>query len=141
MRRTLLGWVLIVSLAIAGCSSAVGPDSRPLTGTWTGTYTCSQGLTGLTLVMTGSIFGAVVATFDFYAVPENPDIPSGRFAMGGAYTFAGEVRLDADESDWIEQPSGYRTVDLEGVVSSDSNQYSGNVIGTIGCTTFSLVRR
>lgn len=140
MRSRLLAWMLIASTTLVGCSSALHPDSRFLTGTWTGTFTCSQGLTGVTLVMMGTVFGTVGATFDFFPLPENPGVPSGRFAMNGAYLGTGVLELDADESDWIRKPAGYRTVDLTGVVSGDASSYSGTVIGSAGCTSFSTVR-
>ena len=140
MPSRMLGLMLIVSIMLVGCSSALSPDSRFLTGTWTGTYTCTQGVTGLTLEMMGSVFGTVGATFAFYPIPENPGVPSGRFAMRGLLAGTGVLRLDADETDWIEKPTGYRTVDLNGAISSDASTYSGTVVGSAGCTTFSVVR-
>jgi hypothetical protein len=119
----------------------VFPDSRPLTGTWSGSYTCGQGPTGLTLEITGNTFGAVAAVFAFYELPENQGVPDGRFAMRGFYEFTGALRLNADETDWIVKPDGYQTVDLEGVVTDDLTSFSGNVLPQVFCATFSVTRQ
>jgi hypothetical protein len=123
-------------LALGGCT--VNPDASPLTGEWVGTYTCSQGLTGLTLDMTGHQNGAVDAVFMFYAVPENPGVPTGTFRMHGVYMHGRELRLDPVE--WISQPAGWHMVGLLGTISADLSTYSGYVAGSTGCTTFSVTR-
>lgn len=108
-----------------------------LNGRWVGTYACAQGLTGLTLSLLNAINGSVDGIFNLYAVPSNPNVPSGSFRMQGTYDASGNVTLRA--TDWINQPSGYSTVDLNGVISEDFTTYSGNVL-TNGCSTFSLTK-
>src|SRR5580692_1723672 len=63
-------------LALSGSHHATG-----LAGTWTGTYVCSQGETGLRLAIRAASGGALTATFNFYAVPANPHVQSGGFTL------------------------------------------------------------
>ena len=52
-------------------------------GAWKGAYGCAQGVTGLTLTIEPEVDGVVSATYEFYAVPENPGVPNGSFRMNG----------------------------------------------------------
>ena len=106
-----------------------------VTGQWEGTYTCAQGLTGLTLTLGNRVVGYMPAVFSFYAVPSNPGVPSGSFRMDGRLD---GHRLVLTAGEWITQPVGYRTVDLDGIVTPDGQTYVGDVIGGLACTTFSL---
>ena len=132
--------ILIVTF-LASCTSGGSSnlDATALTGKWRGTYTCAQGLTGLTLSITGDASGTAEAIFMFYAVPQNPDVPNGSFQMRGVYGSNRSLVFTADESDWIENP-GYVTVDLNGTVSANLTTYSGDVSGASSCTTFSLTK-
>lgn len=107
-------------------------------GTFSGKYGCNQGMTGITLTTKDEGDGKVTATYEFYEVPENPGVPSGKFAMTGTYT-DGELNLSGSE--WIDQPTGYVMVDLkfrseEGV---DPQRLFGEVVGG-GCSLFNLFR-
>ena len=118
---------------------AVAPVD-PVTGTWAGTYTCAQGLTGLVLEMSLDPDGAVAATFMFHAVAQNPEVPSGSFTMFGRLEAGGLLPLRADR--WISRPPYWVTVDLVGRLSSDGRYYTGQVEGPAGsCTSFSLERQ
>ena len=114
-------------------------------GTWKGTYTCSQGLTGMTLIITQgqASDGGVDAVFDFYAVPSNPSVPSGSGTMHGTYT-GGNLTLT-----WQAfigtPPGGYEGTNLKGSLSgSGAAQTLGGTVtplsGGHACTTFSLTR-
>ena len=108
-----------------------------LTGTWTGSYVCSQGETGLRLVIQAAPDGTLTATFSFYAVPDNPGVPSGSFTMTGSYSAAG-VNLTHDQ--WISQPAGWEMVDLSsGPPSQDGTVLAGSIT-TPGCSTFTVTR-
>jgi hypothetical protein len=132
--------VVAASLALlAGCDLTVNPDARPLSGEWIGTYTCSQGLTGLTLTLTGHASGAVDAIFSFYAVPENPGVPSGSSHKRGVYQIGGGLNLAPFE--WIDQPPGYVMTELDGHVSPDLTTYSGTFVDRPTCTTFHVTRQ
>ena len=144
MRRIQGLIILLLLTSLVGCGtdaepSATDGDAANLIGDWTGSYTCSQGLTGLDLSIERSSSGVVNATFNFYPLPENPSVPTGSFLMEGSYGENGNLILNG--TDWLEQPTGYRTVNLEGQVSNNFSTFSGQVTsstGAAGCTTFSL---
>lgn len=106
------------------------------TSRWVGRYACPQGVTGLTLEIVATPSGAT-ATFRFYAVPENPGVPSGAFVMRGSVRADGVVELAPDH--WIEQPEGYWMVGLVGVIDPSGTLLSGHVHET-ACGAFELVR-
>ncbi|MDX9892708.1 MAG: hypothetical protein RBS29_09455 [Bacteroidales bacterium] len=112
-------------------------DATLLSGKWVGKYECGQGETGLTLTIEGQSDGNVDAIFHFYAIPENPGVPSGKYSMEGVFTTKRLLLLNATEDAWIERPIGWGTVNIEGYVSDDFTTYGGIVIG---CKEFSLVK-
>jgi hypothetical protein len=129
-----------------GCSSfAVDRTSTEpwYVGSFQGKYGCNQGITGLTLTVEDGGDAAVDATYDFYAVPENPDVPSGSYRMEGTYN-QGEMVLHGTE--WVEQPEGYIMVDLR--IQSDLGIDPQRLYGIVGatgggesgCSLFSLDR-
>ena len=128
MTRTLL--VIAALLApVTGIAAEIG-------GTWQGSYTCNQGLTGLTLTVTPSQDGSAIrGVFRFYQVA-NPGIPDGCFAMTGV-TSGSQISLHATE--WLYRPAGYVTVDLAGAVSPDGDTLAGSIFGP-NCTSFTLHR-
>jgi hypothetical protein len=105
-------------------------------GQWKGAYGCNQGLTGLTLTIEGQDPSQVTATYEFYAVPENPGVPNGSFRMTGTYEGG---RLLLQGSEWIEQPEGYVMVDYESNpdVGVDPHHLFGTVMGA-NCTLFTM---
>ena len=143
MNNIRLGLLLVTIFLLASCgSTGSSADATALTGEWQGRYTCNQGLTGLTLTLAGTTGGAVDAVFSFYPVDENPGVASGSFSMRGTYNSSTRrLTLNADEDDWIERPSNYLTVDLDGTVSANLATYSGDVSGSAGCTTFLVTKQ
>jgi hypothetical protein len=115
-------------------SANVSPSA--LTGTWTGSYACAQGETGLRLVIQAAPGGTVTATFNFFALPSNPGVPSGSFTMTGTYSSAG-VNLKHDR--WISQPPGYEMVDLSADLPSQGGTVLSGTVTTCS-TTFTLTR-
>jgi hypothetical protein len=119
-------------------------EASPI-GAWEGTYTCTQGVTGLTLTIEEGDEGggSLVGTFEFYAVDENPGVPSGSFALEG--TFAGGD-LELLGTEWIDRPGDYVTVDLhasadQGDIGPD--HMTGTVTASAGasdCTSFDVDR-
>ena len=108
-----------------------------LLGSWAGTYTCSQGLTGLDMQIAPSADGTVSVLEDFYPVPANPTVPDGSVRYHG--TLSGST-VQLAPAGWVEQPSGYFLTPLEGPLpAAGSSVWSGTVIGS-GCTTFSVNR-
>ncbi len=109
-------------------------DATALTGLWAGTYTCGQGVTGLSLKMTGDELGNVAAIFEFYADPLNASVPEGSYSMTGKYQDSDALVLIA--GDWIVQPQDYGTINLDGVVNGES--YAGVIPDFEGCSFFEL---
>ena len=74
--------------------------------------------------------GGYRALFDFYNLPGRTNAKEGSYTMDVTVTDQGAFRFDADQ--WVEKPSGYRLLDLEGtlqgeVLSGDSpTQFSIN---------------
>ena len=115
-------------------------DKSHIIGEWKGTYTCSQGLIGLTLSIKDSKEDNVEAIFAFDAVESNPTVPSGSYRMKGKYSQ--ESKLSLEGTEWIEQPSSrYKMVGLNGKFNEDYIIYSGSVDGSSSCTTFSLSKK
>jgi hypothetical protein len=113
------------------------PTRRAVLGTWKGSYQgCAQGPTGLTLAIKprGATGNRLRATFSFHALPTNPGVPSGSYAMTGFY-FPGGVALD--QSHWIIQPPGYGMVNL---VGSPPRGRSWNGV-IVDCSTFSVRKK
>jgi hypothetical protein len=104
------------------------------TEVWQGTYSCAQGVTGLTLTMNIGEAGQVQALFEFYGTSQNPSVPHGCFEMSGVLDAAGHLALAPGQ--WRRQPSNYVTVGLNGELS-DTDGLSGTVTGP-GCSRFTL---
>jgi hypothetical protein len=117
-------------------------NTAALVGVWRGSYSCTQGDTGLTLTIeeTGDE-GGLSATFGFYPFPDNPDAEEGSFAMLGSLT-EGHMDLLADQ--WIDQPPGYVMVNLAADITEPSpDRIEGTVSSDAGmsdCTTFAVTR-
>jgi hypothetical protein len=107
-------------------------------GTWRGVYECAQGITGLDLTITVHPSRRVTAIFSFYAVPKNPDVPSGEFVMTGEFG-PSSAHLLLHAGSWTTQPLFYVTVDLDGDFRIDPDEYRGKVLGP-GCSVFRLRR-
>jgi hypothetical protein len=107
-------------------------------GTWRGVYECAQGLTGLDLTLTVLPSRRVTAVFSFYAVPQNPDVPSGEFVMTGEFG-PNPAHLLLHAGAWTAQPFFYVTVDLDGEFRVGPDEYRGKVLGP-GCSFFRLRR-
>jgi len=72
----------IVTAIVAGSAAA---QSVELTGYWRGTYECAQGVTGANLTIRQGFGTAIDAVLHFYAVPQNPGVPTGCFKMSGRF--------------------------------------------------------
>jgi hypothetical protein len=108
-----------------------------LSGQWNGSYVCNQGITGLVLTIRQYQDGTASGVFAFHPAPSNPQVPRGSFAVAG--TFENGV-LTLRATNWIEQPPGYLTVDLQAAYDpSTPGHLDGRVYGA-NCTTFSADR-
>lgn len=114
---------------------------RFLNGEWIGTYSCAQGITSLKLTIFARSVSDITAIFSFSAHPSNPSVPSGSFRMIGSYSppssrnISGQLTFNGGE--WINRPTGYITVDLQGLVFFPESRIIGNVL-TQGCSSFDV---
>ena len=134
------GLLATTSAAAASSQAVTGPEAIAITATaisgdWEGSYTCSQGLTGLDLTIQSSrTTNKLKATFTFYPLPGNPRSPVGVYEMTETYYSAAQIVLNP--SRWIHQPSAYGMVGLVGALSG--SKFSGTVVG---CSTFSVQKQ
>jgi hypothetical protein len=128
-----------VLLAAAACSSPPPPTPASiLSGTWSGTYTCAQGLTALRLTVSAAQTGKLTATFRFSAVPSNPSVPTGSYTMTGTFTARAETLTPGR---WLHQPAGYMLVGLHGGPPAHGGTVLTGKVTSSGCTTFSLKKK
>jgi hypothetical protein len=125
-----------VNTSPAAVQSPAVPAAPVVAGVWAGTYTCSQGLTGMRLTITGSGGDTLTAVAAFYAVASNPNVPDGSYEMTGTYSAAGGLVLTPDH--WISEPSGYEMVGFSGPPPSGNSMHG--TVQSGGCTTFSVTR-
>lgn len=116
------------------------PGEASIIGSWAGTYTCLQGLTGVSLTITDDANGRAEALFHFFAVPANPGVPTGCFTQSGTYD-ARTRQLVLHGGRWLLQPDGYLTVGFSGRMDRAGSSMTGKVLGPRGCTTFRLARQ
>lgn len=110
-----------------------------ITGEWEGRYICGQGVTALHLTIRKGAANAITATFSFGPVPENPEVPEGRYQMRGTYDPASR-RMKLDGVKWIDEPAGYVMVGLDGHMTSSGQKISGHVPDLFNCTDFEVWR-
>jgi eukaryotic-like serine/threonine-protein kinase len=117
-------------------------STEAIVGVWRGSYSCTQGETGLTLTIeeTGTD-GELAATFEFYPFPDNPEAEEGSFAMLGSLA---DGRMDLVGDHWIDQPTGYLMVNLSADITDPApDRIDGSVTsdqGLSSCTTFAVTR-
>jgi hypothetical protein len=104
---------------------------------WEGRYLCPQGVTGLTLELSGGGGAEVAAVFHFYAVPENPGVPTGSYTLRGVVR--GDGTIDLSPERWIEEPYGYVMVGMTGILDRASGIMRGR-IAAAECAGFDLHR-
>ena len=141
-------WRLLAAVFIAGalltardvlCQESTPPSLHDFAGTWSGTYICAQGVTGLTLFVDPRSGDAV---FSFYPLPENPDVAAGEFTMSGHFDAKSEQFVLVPGS-WRERPPGYVMVGLIGQIDVVTGHFVGTVRSTswlAPCRTFDLRR-
>jgi TolB-like protein len=92
-------------------------SEHDLVGVWKGSYGQGDGETALIL----SVFeegSSYIAIFDFYNLPGKSNAKEGKYYMSVSYNRARE-KFYLKGTEWIEQPSGYVMVDLEGTITRD----------------------
>jgi hypothetical protein len=105
---------------------------RLLSGTWSGTYICSQGVTGATLQIVASSAQNVGALLQF-AVPNSRP---GSYFMRGTFN-PSTSRIAMRFTTWKYQPEGYAAADISGTVNLSTGELRGTVIQP-GCAALSM---
>lgn len=100
--------------------SVYADDVSKLAGTYEGWYYANQGQTGLTLTVEKDGTGV----FEFYNMPGKSNAKNGSYTVKASVSKKG-FRIDGVK--WIEKPSGYGFVYLDGALDGDI--YSGTVSG------------
>ena len=105
---------------------------RMLSGTWSGTYICSQGVTGVTLQIVASSDQNIGALLQF-AVPNSRP---GAYFMRGVFDPSNN-RIAMKFTSWKYQPDGAVPADLTGTVNFASSELRGTVLQQ-GCANLSM---
>ncbi len=158
---------LLIVFGYCGVASAAEP-APSIEGVWEGRYVCAQGPTGASVTIKTVPYWPgfqvylhrllmgwlrnpemevpeaqpdhlqLEAQFRFYALPENPRLPSGAFELTGTYDPALGI-LDLYPSKWVERPEGYDLVGVKGVLDDDGQSLKGALDG-VGCGAIMLRR-
>jgi hypothetical protein len=119
LQKTLfiLLFTLFIFTGIPNISFASGFDNG---SQWTGTYTATQGETNVRLIVTKDL-----VEFDFRSTANNSSVPTGSYTMKPTFDAkTGKIYLKSVE--WINHPSNFEMVDLDGTLSGDI--ISGSVL-------------
>lgn len=103
---------------------------------WRGTYTCAQGLTNLDLQIVSThadIVDDAVFAFDWSGGV------SGAYHLSGAFDPATH-RTILTPGAWIDQPQGWYSVGMDGIVDLTTMTYAGNIADPTysSCGTFTV---
>jgi hypothetical protein len=131
----MLAVALIVLVALSGAPAPAAAQDT-ITGTWQGLYECPQGVTGVTLTITGSPPNGLKGNFRFYPTPDNANPARGDYEIAVNFDPASN-RVEVRGTQWIDQPPGYMFATLRGVLQGRQ------LIGTVeneGCGAFELTR-
>lgn len=111
MKRSIISIILIAVLLILAMPT-MSFAINELDGTYEGWYYANQGQTGLTLTINNG-----EGVFEFYNMPGRSNAKDGSYTVEATKTDKG-YRVDGVE--WIEHPSSYSFVYLEGNLSGDT---------------------
>jgi hypothetical protein len=132
----------VAALTALAASVAFAQPQRLMGGQWSGEYTCSQGLTGMTVELRPQRGDEVDATVIFFAHPRNPGVASGCYAARGTIDRA-SGRVVLRPTRWIVKPGeSWSMTMLDGRVDAEGG-YNGRVVfaGNPGaCAAFALRR-
>lgn len=86
---------------------------------WSGTY--NDGDMGVDLTLTSiKANGDLEAIYSFYPMPGNTSGKSGSYKMTGSYN-PKTLEIDLKGSEWIERPSWYTYVNINGIIKADNS--------------------
>ncbi len=113
------------------------PERGP-SGVYRGVYVCNQGLTGATLRFCEEE-GRLEVGFRFYAVDENPELPTGLCYLAGDYDPVARY-ISAEGAGWGSRPGeNWIIAPFRGVFDESFQSFSGMVTSP-GCSFISLQR-
>ncbi len=101
-------------------------SAAELSGTWQGTYLCTQGETGISVELSGDDSGAVQGTVKFYPT-EHSTVTFAPASYSVSGTFLSDGRLLLKPGQWIEKPGNYFMGTLDGTISQDRQSYTGRI--------------
>ncbi len=134
--RALQGAPDIPNAPAAPSAAPSAPARGGIGGEWSGRYFCAQGVTGAQLIFSDD---GARALFHFYAVPENPGVPEGCFAMSGFFEPVGRT-LNLTAGQWIVRPRNFRTANVSGLFDANRQNFLGRLLGPPGCSVIALTR-
>ncbi len=115
-------------------------QSTALIGNWDGSYTCAQGITGLTLVIDRQEDTEISGYYHFYSLKDNPQVLEGCYHVQGQISALNHVKIKAEK--WIFRPAGYIMVGLEGEFNSTKKTINGDIVAPsilgASCTNFTI---
>lgn len=129
--------IIVVAVFISALPAHTQPaDASALSGRWSGTYDCAQGITALELTLRGNAHGMVHGTFAFSPTPENPEVLTGSYPVLGRLTGTSLVLRPIDVR---EMPGSYVPVGIQATVAPDGGRLQGWIEGP-SCTVVAVER-
>lgn len=126
------GGVSIISL------TALPVLASDINGKWRGRYLCGQGFTGVTLTIK-QIKTDVIAEFELYPLPENPNVPKGVALFQGSFDQTSR-QMVLKGVKWLKQSApGWTIVDFSGEFDFQLRSFSGRKLNP-RCGNIDLVR-
>jgi hypothetical protein len=126
MRRSLHFIIVAASVSAALSAHAQPTDATALSGRWSGTYHCIQGITALELTLRGNAHGLVHGTFAFSPTPQNPEVLTGSYPVLGRLTGTSLVLRPIDVH---QMPGRYVPVGIQATVAADGGRLQGWIEG------------
>jgi hypothetical protein len=116
--------------------------SSGISGQWVGKYTCSQGITGVTVTIEESK-GRAKAVFSLYPLPENPSVPRGISRYDKGVFDSNSRRIGFPEGEWelgSKPGDNWKAFGFRGRFDEDLQAFSGEIDG-YRCTNIELTRK
>jgi hypothetical protein len=114
-----------------------------LNGTWEGTYICLNNYRRMKIVIDARSISDIDAVF-LFTDPNSPGAPSGSFRMKGYLKVFNSPDIpdviDLQGTEWINRPTGYTLVHLQGDILPSRRRIKGNNLHP-QCTTFEVVKQ
>lgn len=135
MRRS-IRFIIVAAFVSALPARAQPTDATALSGRWSGTYDCTQGITALELTLRGNAHGIVHGTFAFSPTPQNPEVLTGSYPVLGRLTGSSLVLRPIDVH---QMPGSYVPVGIQATVAPDGGRLQGWIEGP-SCTVVAVER-